>query len=146
MSLIRSSLLLWQCPACLVHQTWMVLEMGGRWLYSCCFVGCCFQDLFNTACSILEQWPSTFFSIHFVSIRVVHLYSSIDTIAARKKLRLNLLDRSDFHMTDSLSIAVHTFASHTLTSFSVDEMLLSRYVNLSTSFREPPFNVEMSHF
>ena len=26
---------------------------GGRWLYSCCFVGCCLQDLFNIAPSIL---------------------------------------------------------------------------------------------
>ena len=26
---------------------------GGRWLYSCCFVGCCVQDLFNIAGSIL---------------------------------------------------------------------------------------------
>ena len=47
-------------------------------------------------------------------------------------------------MTDNLSIAVHAFASRVLMSFSVDEMLLPRYVNLSASFREPPFNVEMS--
>ena len=26
---------------------------GGRWLFSCCFVGCCFQDLFKIAHSIL---------------------------------------------------------------------------------------------
>ena len=37
------------CPTSLVCLTWMVLEIGGRWLYSCCFVGCCFQDLINTA-------------------------------------------------------------------------------------------------
>ena len=34
--------------------------------------------------------------------------------------------RSDFHMTDSLSIAVNAFACRVLTSFSVDETLLSR--------------------
>ena len=39
-----------QCSACLA---WMVYEMGGKWLYNCCFVGCCLQDLFITACSIL---------------------------------------------------------------------------------------------
>ena len=34
---------------------WMVYEMEAKWLYSCCFVGCCFQDLIKTACSsILE--------------------------------------------------------------------------------------------
>ena len=51
-SLMSSSLLLRQCPACLVHITWIVFLMGGRWPYSCCFVGCCLQDLFNIARSI----------------------------------------------------------------------------------------------
>ena len=52
-SLMSSSLLLQQCPACLVRLTWIVFVMGGRWPYSWCFVGCCFQDLFNIARSIL---------------------------------------------------------------------------------------------
>ena len=69
--------------------------------------------------------------------------SSIDTTAARKKLRFILSVRSDFHMTDSLSIAVHAFVSRVSMSFSVDETLLPRYVNLSTSFREVPSSVEM---
>ena len=47
-------------------------------------------------------------------------------------------------MTDSLLIAVHAFAGHVLMSFSVDETLLLRLVNLSTSFRELAFSVEMS--
>ena len=46
-SLMSSSLLLQQCPACLVRLTWIVFVMGGRWPYSCCLVGCCCQDLFN---------------------------------------------------------------------------------------------------
>ena len=44
---MSSPLLLQQCPACLVF------VMGGRWPYSCCFVGCYLQDLFNTARSSL---------------------------------------------------------------------------------------------
>ena len=52
-SLMSSSLLLQQCPVCLVRLTWIVLVMGGRWPYSWCFVGCCLQDLFNIARSIL---------------------------------------------------------------------------------------------
>ena len=40
-SLMSSSLLLQQCPACLVRLTWIVFVMGGRWPYSWCFVGCC---------------------------------------------------------------------------------------------------------
>ena len=42
-SLMSSSLLLQQCPACLVRLTWIVFMMGGRWLYSWCLVGCCCQ-------------------------------------------------------------------------------------------------------
>ena len=52
-SLMSSSLLLEQCPACLVHLTCIVFVMGGRWPYSWCFVGCCLQDLFNITGSIL---------------------------------------------------------------------------------------------
>ena len=52
-SLMSSSLLLQQCPACLICLTWIVVVMGGRWPYSWCLVGCCLQDLFNIACSIL---------------------------------------------------------------------------------------------
>ena len=52
-SLMSSSLLLQQCPACLVRLTWIVFVVGGRWPYSWCLVRCCRQDLFNIACSIL---------------------------------------------------------------------------------------------
>ena len=52
-SLMSSSLLLQQCPACLAHLTWIVFVIGGRWPYSWCLVGCCRQDLFKIARSIL---------------------------------------------------------------------------------------------
>ena len=52
-SLMSLSLLLQQCPACLVRLTWIVFVMGGRWPYSWCLVGCCCQDLFNIAHNIL---------------------------------------------------------------------------------------------
>ena len=52
-SLMSSSLLLQQCPACLVRLTWIVFVIGGRWPYSWCLVGCCRQDLFNIVCNIL---------------------------------------------------------------------------------------------
>ena len=35
-SLMSSSLLLQQCPACLVRLTWIVFMIGGRWPYSWC--------------------------------------------------------------------------------------------------------------
>ena len=52
-SLMSSSLLLQQCPACLVRLIWIVFVIGGRWPYSWCLVGCCRQDLFKIARSIL---------------------------------------------------------------------------------------------
>ena len=63
-SLMSSSLLLQQCPACLVRLTWIVFVIGGRWPYSWCLVGCCCQDLFRIIfyfwifyCSCLELFP-----------------------------------------------------------------------------------------
>ena len=107
----------------------IVFVMGGKWPYSCCFVECCLQDLFNIAHSILVLLPSSFFFKRLVSIHVVNPYSSIDTTAAWKKLRFILSVRSDFNKTDSLSIAVHAFASHVLTSVSVQN-LINLFVNL----------------
>ena len=111
---------------CMVRLTCIVFVMGGRWPYSWRLRGCCRQDLFNTARSILVQLPSSFFSSLLVSVQVVHPYSSINTTAAWKKLRFILSVRSDFHMIDSLSIAVHAFISRVSMSFLVDEMLLPR--------------------
>ena len=54
-SLMSSSLLLQQCPACLVRLTCIVFVMGGRWPYSWCLVGCCHKDLFNIARNILKS-------------------------------------------------------------------------------------------
>ena len=50
---LSSSLLYQLCPKRLVRLTRMVCEMGGKWSYNCCFVGCCFKKLFKTTCSIL---------------------------------------------------------------------------------------------
>ena len=47
--LISLSLLLWLCSACLNRLTRIVSEMGGKWLYGCCFVGCYFEDLTKIA-------------------------------------------------------------------------------------------------
>ena len=67
-----------------------------------------------------------FFPIRFVSVHVVHPYSSIDTTAAWKKLRFILSVRSDFHTTESQSIAFHAFASRVLMPFLVNETLLPK--------------------
>ena len=103
----------------------------------------------SRTCSILLaaflcSFRQAFFSIRLVRVQVVHPYISIDTTAAWKKLRFILSVRSDFHMNNSLLIAVHAFVSRESMSVWVDETLLPRLVNLSTSFRELPFRVEMS--
>ena len=123
---MSSFLLLQQCPACLVRLTRIVFVMRGRWPYCWFFVGCCYQDVFNIARNILVELPSSFFSSRLVSVQVVHPYSSIDSTAAWKKLRFILSVRSDFHMIESLSIAVYAFVNRVSMSFSVDETLLPR--------------------
>ena len=100
-SLMSSSLLLQQCPACLVRLTLIVFVMGGRWSYSWCFGGV--PPGLVQYCSLPF---SSFFSSLLVSVHVAHPYSNIETNAAWKKPRFILLVWSDFHMTDSLSIAV----------------------------------------
>ena len=52
-SLMSSSLLLQQCPACLVRLTWIVFVIGGSWPYSWCLVGCCRQDFSRLLAAIL---------------------------------------------------------------------------------------------
>ena len=52
---MSSSLLFEQCPACLVRLILIVFVMGGRWPYSCFFVGCCLRDLFKIARSVNVQ-------------------------------------------------------------------------------------------
>ena len=48
-SQMSSSLLAKQCPVYLPHPIRMVYMIGGKRLYNCCFVGCCFQDLLKAA-------------------------------------------------------------------------------------------------
>ena len=55
-SLVSSSLLLKHCTTWKVRLILMVLEMGGRWQYCCCFVECCFQKLFNITNNILALY------------------------------------------------------------------------------------------
>ena len=68
LSLLNSTLIPQQGPACLVRPTLIVYMIGGRCLYSYSFVGCCHQDLFSIARSILVYLPSSFFSIRLVSV------------------------------------------------------------------------------
>ena len=87
-----------------------------------------------------------FFSKLFIKVLVVSLCNSTDTATAWEKSCFISSERSDLHLIDSASIAVHTFPTHILTSLSIDEMLLTKYVNSSTNFRDLLFNVEVVHY
>ena len=121
-SLMSSSLLLQQCPACLVRLTRMVWVICGRWPYSCFFAGCCFHVLFRITRSILVQLPSSLFSNRLVRVQVVQPCSSTDTTTAWKNCLFNLSVRLDFHMIVNLFIAAHAFPIRALTSFSVEDV------------------------
>ena len=118
--------------------------MGGMWPYNYCFMGCFFQALFSIACSILEQFPYSFFRTRIVSIDVVYSYNSIDMTTISENPILILSDRSDLYRFNSLSIAIQAYSRCVLTSLSEDEIILLRYVNLFTNFRGPPFRVVMT--
>ena len=80
-SLLSSSLLLYQCPTCLDCLSWMACGMGGKWLYNCCFLGCCFvQKSMQYPCIV----PINIFFNHFVIFQVVQLYSCTDMATAWK--------------------------------------------------------------
>ena len=66
----------------------IVFVMDCRWLYSCWFVGCCLQNLFNVVRCIFVKLPSSFFSIRLINVHVVHPYSSFVTTAAWKRCLL----------------------------------------------------------
>ena len=83
-SLMSSPFLLLHCPSYFLRLTWIVLEMGGKWPYGCCFVGCCFQCLLNIICGILVHFSISFFFIRFVSVHVEYPYRSTNSTAAWK--------------------------------------------------------------
>ena len=80
----------------------------------------------------------------FVSILVVHPFSSNDTVKAWKKSYFILSEKSDFYMINNLSVVVYTFTRCRLILLSVDDILLLKYVNWSTNSRCLPLKVEMT--
>ena len=81
--------------------------------------------------------------IFFNGITSVKGHSMLNP-SLKKNYRFILSERSDFHMVDNLSTAVHAFPMYMLTSPSVDEILQPRYMKRSTNFSCLSFNVEMA--
>ena len=137
-SLMSSFLLLPEFPAWLARLIWRVLKIGSRsrivaelWDFSSRI---CLIRLTVFLCNCCQA-----FSLYAQSASMWTIHRVVWARLLPKKLRFILSERSDLYITDSLLIAVHAFASRVFMSFSVDEMLLRRYVNLSTSFRESFF-------
>ena len=74
---------------------------------------------------------------------MVDRYCSTDTPTNSKESCFILSQRSNFHMFDNVSVAVHAFAKRLLSLFSVKEILLPRCVNGSTNFRGSPVKVKV---
>ena len=84
--------------------------------------------------SILESFlDPSLFTYRFVSTQAVHPYNSTDTATTWKNSYFILPECSDFHKGVNLSLEMHTLSVCALTSFSVDEILLPRYMNWSTN-------------
>ena len=116
--------------------TLMVCKMGGKWPYSWCLIEGCFQDLFKRACSIVVWFLSSFFSRCFIRVQLVTKSS--------KEFVFIFLERSNFHMVIKLLIEVQALSMCLLTSLSVDEILLLKFVNWSIDFRGLLFNEKMT--
>ena len=127
-SLMSSSLHLQQCPACLVRLTLIVFVMGGgaggRILGALWGVAArtCLILLVTFLCSCrLASSPAVLFASNWC----IHTVVSTRLLLGRNCLFI-LSVRSDFHMTDSLSITIHAFVNRVSVSFSIDETLLPR--------------------
>ena len=62
--------------------SFLVCKMGGKWLDSCCFIGYYFQNVFETAPSILLLFSSGFSYKRFVDVEEVQPYNCTNTAKA----------------------------------------------------------------
>ena len=101
------------------YESYLDVLWKGKLQRSCCFVGCCFQDLFKITRSI-------------IIIHIVHLFSSTDTPTTWKWSHFILSDIG-FPYDQSLPIAVHAFSRHMFISLSRDGILLHQCINFFTN-------------
>ena len=114
---------LWFC-------TWMIWVMRGRWLYSCCFVGCCFQDFFKTSNSCgagavptLNGKPLKLTNIDSnisstksdVNLRVEKTWTAIDKLSIMWKCDLSVVIKRDFFQGVAVSVLVYGCTTYTQT-------------------------------
>ena len=134
-----SSFNLQKCPSYLfVLLEWFVRrEVGGHTaaILSSLASRICFK---LHVAFLYSSYPAISTCLSVASVCYSH---TVDT--ALKKSRF-FYQRYDFYEIDNLPIVAQAFARRMLTILSVDEILLSRHVNLSTNFRGLLMKVEMS--
>ena len=96
-SLMSSPLLLQQCPACLVHLTLIVIVMGGKWPYSCCFVGC--DSAINWLWELFIKPANKIFARHVLS---THTQKEEETIDEYIQELLLLAKECNFQAVDAV--------------------------------------------
>ena len=134
-----------QCITCLLCVTCIGCVMGDKWLYSYCFIVCCFRIS-------SKQHVAFLYSDHIAFSSSILFASNwcINTVVPHshslEEIPFFIMKKINFHITDNLLIVVHAFPICKLTSLSVDEILLLIYVNCSINFRSLPCKIVMASF
>ena len=98
------------------------------------FSGGFFLAIIKTSCCIFVQFPFWFIAMNLIRIQVVQLYCTTDRVTIGRKSIL-FCHRDQIFL---WSIAVNDFCYGSLTSLSVDEIFLLKYLNFSTNWRGFP--------
>ena len=122
-SLMSSSLLSQQCPACLVRLTWIIFVMGGRWPYSWCLVGCCCQDLFNIVRKKKKLLLATKQKIHTHTHTHTHTHIYVYTQNLRtrricRKINFTAVNRFEFSFPYPRPVAIDWLKSQSALLFT----------------------------
>ena len=150
----NTSVSMWKCPQKTITAkfilaspgffslSWLsygiLCEMGGKQLYSCCFVG--LPGL------IQKQHEILLYSFHIAFSPSIFLNSKrCNHTRVLTRLQFFIFaERSEFHVVVNLSIAIHTLPMCIMTSLSVNEILLPRYMSWSSNLWGSSFNEEMA--
>ena len=107
-SLMSSSLLLQQCPACLVRLTCIVFVIGGRWPYGWCLVGCCRQDFTYLGSSVSSTEKD-------IDTRLTKAWTGIDRLSIIWKSDLTDKMKRSFFQAAVVSTLLYGYTTWTLT-------------------------------
>ena len=132
--------------------SFLVCEMGDKWSYSCCFFNTAVRIFFQNqhVAFLCSSHLAIFLLLFFFNVSLEPRWSNYTVEPTQPQVGSNSVlffsEISGFHMIDNLSIEVHAFPTCILALLSVDEILMSRYLNMSPNFRGIPLKVGMVLF